>query len=108
HIDDARERDGATDLERPSGPQLAVADPPPARHPERQLAAGRMAERHHPPQVEALLRSDGPQMIDRRADVEEGARPPAAGIAQTPVLDVPGREALAPGRLDRPHHQAER
>src|SRR5262249_11446289 len=81
--------------------------PPPPRPRGRRLAPGGVAEGAAPPQVETLLRRDGPQMIACRADVEEGARPPPAGISQTPVLDVPRREAVAGERLGHRHHQTE-
>jgi hypothetical protein len=52
-----------------------------------------MSNDHHAIKVQLMGLRDGSQEVHARGQIEKAAGPSAAGIAGTPVLDVPGRDA---------------
>src|SRR5262249_1717685 len=85
----------------------AAPDPAPAGDPQRELAAGRVAQGDGAAQFEPVLWCERSQMIGSGTDVEKGARPAAARVAQAPVLHVPRRQALDGEGLAHRDHEAE-
>src|SRR5579863_9074997 len=63
------------------------------------MAAGRMSHRDHAIRVQFMLIRDLRKMRSAGADVIEGSGPSAARVAETPILQAPGGDALACERL---------
>ena len=92
----AREVGDAGERDHGSGPQLR-AEPRPSREPQREVAAGRVADRGDAPRID--LRACGERVGGGR-DVLERSRPASARAADPAVLDVP-REVAARGEVVR-------
>jgi hypothetical protein len=52
-----------------------------------------MSNDDHAVEVQAIIPRDGSQKVSARGSIEKGARPSAARISGTPVLDIPGSDS---------------
>ncbi len=73
---------------RPCGQPLA------SREPQRQVPTRRVADGDHPIQIEGILCGELAQVIRAVGDVLERARPAAALVSDTAILESPGGDAF--------------
>src|SRR5437016_6005961 len=98
-VDYSREGKGPVQRKRFCGMELTPGrDSGPACQPERQMAAGRMAQGYDPLEIQMVLRRQLAKIIGRAGDIEESAGPAAGRIADAPIFDIPGRP---PGGIER-------
>jgi hypothetical protein len=63
--------------------------------PHGQVATSRVTEHRRAVETEVIARGNRAEVVDGVTDVEIGAGPTTAGLADTAVLDVPGRDAVS-------------
>ena len=100
--DDATEAQGIGDVKRRAPRQAR-----PGREPERELAAGRVAEGDDAAEVERMLLRGLAQVVGPAGHVLERARPAAPGVAEAAVLEAPRRVALGGERRGEAAHVVE-
>ncbi len=95
-VAEAPQRDHSVDLQGIGGPQRAgLREPRPGRRPQGEVSAGGVAHRDHAIEPQAVFRGRGPQQIDRRRHVREGAGITAPRLPHAAIFDVPDRHAPA-------------